>query len=608
MIPRLKTIDDLAKFKESETTKKLRSSNVSSKHLRREKDPMLTEAPLEHKQNMRFISKENERTFLDFLNGRISLEQFVEMKNFPKYYNNFRQAIKRQLFKDRLLPISTRATLSTGRGSSTNGFEGNKTVRFSDAVEEAMTLTSRGSRRFERGNSQLKLYTQAEADEDTEALRAKAKYYFARLRTVLKTHVRARKIIKKEKEKFDIKDFKLFEQFENISKSYEERIENKDLLSHDLSKKFFEHDDIQYTKLMRNFTLLAPVAPYRKNMVVNRKLPVKEEGGIVDKEGEMSVPLRVVARGKLLPHFKKSTDEYVQNLARSNIREPPRVSAAKRAIVGGEKTPGGIFNLTSTSAPPGKEPRSTTTSKASTNEDSARLQPRVNFESRRSIMINSPTQQQRRRRDAALFNPFMKAMTSNYDKQLRDYLTFSMDRVKKLPILRQKDTIDEQVLATEVFNFDSLYKTALTDEVSNQVLKTNVKGSQCQRYVNAVTGPSVSLYKRMKDHFMKKKARRTEMMNNEEGTQNYFRIKRNEVTTTEPALHDVQDLSNNTSLQSLTEATLDMLYTESKDLQRKIVETRNETFPRRLRQLMKLEELTSNIITVNQGKLEGKPA
>lgn len=72
----------------------------------------------------------------------------------------------------------------------------------------------------------------------------------------------------------------------------------------------------------------------------------------------------------------------------------------------------------------------------------------------------------------------------------------------------------------------------------------------------------------------------------------YYEIKRNSENSNED-LKNVHDLSeDDTSLPSLTEATLDSLYRESLGIQRKIIKNKDSGFAARIRQFLKLEEIS----------------
>ncbi len=84
----------------------------------------------------------------------------------------------------------------------------------------------------------------------------------------------------------------------------------------------------------------------------------------------------------------------------------------------------------------------------------------------------------------------------------------------------------------------------------------------------------------------------------------YYQIKRNKKlddSKSEKA-HDLSE--DDTSLPSLTEATLDNLYSESLEIQKKIIKKKDSGFAPRIKQFMKLEEISSIVEETNRQKLK----
>jgi len=96
--------------------------------------------------------------------------------------------------------------------------------------------------------------------------------------------------------------------------------------------------------------------------------------------------------------------------------------------------------------------------------------------------------------------------------------------------------------------------------------------------------------------FLKKKFNTYEKTQNQKknNKQNeYFRIKRNEKFKKLQSLHDPkEDYSCDSDNQSLTEATLDNLYKESMNIQKRILEKKNDGVGKRLKQFIKLANIS----------------
>lgn len=68
----------------------------------------------------------------------------------------------------------------------------------------------------------------------------------------------------------------------------------------------------------------------------------------------------------------------------------------------------------------------------------------------------------------------------------------------------------------------------------------------------------------------------------------------------------LKDESNDSSIASMTEATLDALYNESINIQKKIITENSDNVIRKLRQYTKLEDIKNNVIDANILKLESR--
>lgn len=66
---------------------------------------------------------------------------------------------------------------------------------------------------------------------------------------------------------------------------------------------------------------------------------------------------------------------------------------------------------------------------------------------------------------------------------------------------------------------------------------------------------------------------------------------------------NVLNLSDDSDLQSIAEANLDSLYSESINMQKRILKKKPDGVGKRLKQFLKLKSITESIFQVNQNKL-----
>eukprot|EP01017_Pseudomicrothorax_dubius_P038723 TRINITY_DN5851_c0_g1_i1.p1 TRINITY_DN5851_c0_g1~~TRINITY_DN5851_c0_g1_i1.p1 ORF type:complete len:358 (-),score=66.81 TRINITY_DN5851_c0_g1_i1:36-1109(-) len=346
--------------------------------------------------------------------------------------------------------------------------------------------------------------------EELEYLGKKVTTTIGKLRGIIETHVTARKLLKRSNSTSEA-NLEILSRFDEVTKTIEEKIKRRDLLSDNLEKEFFQRSEGDPNpKKLGSCSIIGSSNSRR------RKLESKPREAV--DAYYFKSHLAALKSAKLKPELRAQAEEYLLSMGE---RQKDISREKEKLVMNGQVSPlASVFS----------SPRSS-----------------------RNIPAPSP----------------QTSKSPNNEDKLKMYLSFTLDKssLKKSLQALGNDKNGSKSQGNR-FEFDHLYKQS-------------VYGGREDR--SGGMQKSMWSLKHMRTRGEK-----------------FAEIKRNKDAMV-PAGHG--EASDNSSLFSITEANLQGMYNESHSLQRKLMEGKNELMTQRLRVIMRLDKLTSNIIGVNKRKL-----
>lgn len=171
------------------------------------------------------------------------------------------------------------------------------------------------------------------------------------------------------------------------------------------------------------------------------------------------------------------------------------------------------------------------------------------------------------------------------DQLLKDYINYQedLDFFVKSNYLNETGLFLSEISKLENFNDEYISRNIENLTKNDTDFLSNLPSLQAKiKYENL-----------KREYEEKKKLKFTEKKKITKPDERYYEIKRNlcaENNNNDLQLHDMSE--DDTSLPSLTEATLDNLYAASLEIQKKILKKKDSGFAPRIRQFLKLEEIS----------------
>lgn len=178
-----------------------------------------------------------------------------------------------------------------------------------------------------------------------------------------------------------------------------------------------------------------------------------------------------------------------------------------------------------------------------------------------------------------------KDLNTKRDQRLKEYINYQEDLDF---FVKYNNSSDTGLFLNEISKLENFNDNYISRNLQN-LQKDEVN------FLNDLPALKAKIkYENMKREYEEKKRNKDVSKKNKRNNreERYYEIKRN-VCSVNKNSKDLHELSeDDTSLPSLTEATLDGLYTESLDIQRKIIKKKDSGFAPRIKQFLKLEEIS----------------
>ena len=204
---------------------------------------------------------------------------------------------------------------------------------------------------------------------------------------------------------------------------------------------------------------------------------------------------------------------------------------------------------------------------------------------RNSIILQGDINNIEKQKNISLTERKATSTFTKRDQLLKDYINYQedLDFFVKSNYLNETGLFLNEISKLENFN-DAYISRNIENLTKNDTdFLNNLPSLQAKiKYENL-----------KRDYEEKKKLKFTEKKKNTKPDERYYEIKRNlcaENNNNDLQLHDMSE--DDTSLPSLTEATLDNLYAASLEIQKKILKKKDSGFAPRIRQFLKLEEIS----------------
>ena len=194
--------------------RKLQRQKSSKEPLSTKNDPYTLEIPADFIKQPCSYNKNFKEAFASFLKGEIDMETLQTLKNFPNVYK-FDSESKR---------ISPVKKLQMARQFTISGINNN--------VEKNLNFNSNQEKSIEKKGN-----------------------YYDIMRKIVMDRILYKKKIKNEGLQYRTFNSKFLENFYSINKNYAEKIENKDLLAVNNSKKYYNKSDVSTSKILNGFSL-----------------------------------------------------------------------------------------------------------------------------------------------------------------------------------------------------------------------------------------------------------------------------------------------------------------------------------------------------------------
>lgn len=194
--------------------RKLQRQKSSKEPLLAKNDPYTLETPADFIKQPCSYNKNFKEAFASFLKGEIDIETLQTLKNFPNVY-------KFDSESKRLSPFKKQQMARQFTISGINNFV-EKNINFNSNQEKS---------KEKKGN------------------------YYDIMRKVVMDRILYKKKIKNEGLQYRTFNSKFLENFYSINKNYAEKIENKDLLAVNNSKKYYDKSDVSTSKILNGFSL-----------------------------------------------------------------------------------------------------------------------------------------------------------------------------------------------------------------------------------------------------------------------------------------------------------------------------------------------------------------
>ena len=209
-----------------------------------------------------------------------------------------------------------------------------------------------------------------------------------------------------------------------------------------------------------------------------------------------------------------------------------------------------------------------------------------NIERKKSIMNKNENQTEvKKPKNSSIINEKKSNVFTKRDQKLKDYINYQED----LDFFVKYNNINE----TGLF----LNEISKLENFNDQYISRNLQNLKKNEGTLLRDLPSFKAkikYENLKREYESKKNKKTVSMRKSNNLdERYYEIKRNTCTennNNDLRLHELSE--DDTSLPSLTEATLDNLYSASLEIQKKIIKKKDSGFAPRIRQFLKLEEIS----------------
>lgn len=182
-------------------------------------DPFLLESPANFGKDPFTYNKNFKMAFSSYLKGEIDSETLQTLRNFPSLYEF--DSFTKSLCPQNKLNKSQRTTCEISKG---------------EKLPQEETSSQRIKLKIENANNPKE-------------------NFYDMVKKVIKERIQYKKQMKSEVSQYRTFNSKFLEQFYSINKEYAEKITNKDLLSQNTSKKYYEKTQYSASKILHGCTV-----------------------------------------------------------------------------------------------------------------------------------------------------------------------------------------------------------------------------------------------------------------------------------------------------------------------------------------------------------------